>query len=152
MYGSSWDWGHFVKNFCFDTICNINTEITRSTNTEIQLCMWVHWQVCCDETSITAKNQYINRNLCFDHLAIPPQLQFKSKNIMDINIIIGWLKTYFRFRLKKFFPKRWTWLNLNFVLDFFPRRRTWLNPNLNSTCIEPISTKPGDDFISTVQT
>ena len=56
MYGSSWNGGHFMKNFHFDSICTHYSWTTRTT--EIQLCLWVHQQVCSDKMSSIAVKSY----------------------------------------------------------------------------------------------
>ena len=51
-----------MTNFCFDTICNIPQEAQQQ---KIQLCLWVHQQVCRDKISSIAVKNIIS---CFDQL------------------------------------------------------------------------------------
>ncbi len=54
--------------------------------TVIQLCLWIHWQVCCDKISSIAAYSYlsINGKLCFDQLptasiSTPPERYIFNK-------------------------------------------------------------------------
>ncbi len=58
--GSSWDRGHFMKNFHFDTIRNITQEP--------YIGLWVHRQVCCHKILLSKVN-CINEKSRFDQLA-----------------------------------------------------------------------------------
>ena len=53
MCGSSWDSCHFMKNLHFAFICNITQE-PQELQRYNKLCLWVHWEVCCDKISSTA--------------------------------------------------------------------------------------------------
>ncbi len=56
--------GSFMKNFPFDTICNITQDFNTRT-TKIQLFLLVHRQVCCDnKLSIIAVNGYVLTGSC----------------------------------------------------------------------------------------
>ncbi len=71
MYGSFRDRGRFMKNFHFNTICNISTQDSGTTTiTEIyKMCLCVHRQVCCDKIPSIVNSKIIYGKLRFDQLA-----------------------------------------------------------------------------------